>query len=63
MWLLPAGGQFYTRSCIGCARLLPNARSYELKADLENPEGIRCVHCGDLIDSMILSNQNAPGGK
>jgi hypothetical protein len=55
MWLLPAGSQFYTRSCTHCARLLPNARRYELKDDPENPEGIPCVHCGDLIDSMTLS--------
>jgi len=58
VWLLPAGGQFYTRSCTRCARSLPNARSYDLKVDPESPEGIRCVHCGDRIDSMILSNEN-----
>ena len=57
VWLHPAGGQFYTRSCTRCARLLPNARSYD-PAGPENPEAIRCVQCRDLIDSMILSNQN-----
>ena len=64
MWLLPSGGQFYTRSCTRCARLLPHARSEDLKADSENAERIPCVHCGDLIDATILSNQKlAPDGR
>jgi hypothetical protein len=62
VWLLPAGGQFYTRSCTRCARLLPNARSYDLEDDRNSGEDMRCIHCGDLIDSIILSNENMPVG-
>jgi hypothetical protein len=59
VWLLPGGGQFYTKSCTRCARLLPNAWRHDLKDDRERDSEIeRCVHCGELLDSMTLPHRN-----
>jgi hypothetical protein len=58
VWLLPGGGEFYTKSCTRCARLIPHAWRYDLKEDRErNSEIVRCVHCAEPIDSMMLSNR------
>ena len=53
----PASQQFSTRSCVRCAGLLVSEWSY----DLQNPrnhngETLRCVQCGNRIDSVILQN-------
>lgn len=59
VWLLPGGGQFYTKSCTRCARLLTNALRCPLKTDSERvSEAVRCVHCEEPIDSMILPSPN-----
>ena len=57
VWLLPGGGQFYTRSCVRCARLLPKTSRHDRIENRENPERTLCVHCEDPIDSTILSNE------
>ena len=57
VWLLPGGGQFYTRSCVRCARLLPKTSRQDRIENRGNPEGTPCVHCEDPIDSTILSNE------
>lgn len=57
VWLLPGGGQFYTRSCVRCARLLPKTSRHDRIENRGNPEGTPCVHCEDPIDSTILSNE------
>ena len=61
VWLLPGGGQFYTRSCVRCARLLPKTSSHDRTDNRERSERKRCVHCGDPIDSTILSNETGVG--
>src|SRR5688572_23226238 len=61
VWLLPGGGQFYTRSCVRCARLLPKTSRHDRIENREHPEGTSCVHCGDPIDSTILSNETRVG--
>src|SRR5678816_3771934 len=44
VWLLPSGGQFYTRSCTRCARLLPHAWSHVPERNGEpNAQDLRCV--------------------
>src|SRR5688572_29766726 len=61
VWLLPGGGQFYTRSCVRCARLLPKTSRHDRIENREHLEGAHCVHCGDPIDSTILSNETGVG--
>jgi hypothetical protein len=57
VWLLPSGGQFYTRSCTRCARLLPYAGSNDPKSGGDqNDKNLRCVQCGEHIDAVILYN-------
>ena len=61
VWLLPSGGQFYTRSCTRCARLLPHAWSHVPERNGEpNAQDLRCVQCGEHIDSMILHDRRFP---
>ena len=54
---LPACEQFSTRSCVRCAGLLVSEWSYDLQnPDIHNGETLRCVQCGNRIDSVILQN-------
>ena len=61
VWLLPGGGQFYTRSCVRCARLLPKTSRHDRIENRERREETLCVHCRDPIDSTILSNETRVG--
>ena len=47
IWVLPAGKQFYTRSCTRCAGLLVSDWCYDLDNTGEyNVEVLHCVQCG-----------------
>jgi hypothetical protein len=55
---LPESNHFSTRSCARCAGLLVSEWCYDLdNAGAHRVETLRCVQCGNRIDSVILQNQ------